>query len=171
MKKLPSGATAYYPATATQKVLFVLFTLLGIVFLVSKIDPFMSILFFVLAFVFFWQGFFPQPVCLVYLEKIEWCAQPFLRRKKQALLWAEIASFHLKEEWVKRGKNSVLAQVIILKTHEPSKEPLKIRDFFLLKKEERTLLLNELRAREILQEQDERYEKLPNFIRNLYIKK
>ena len=171
MKRLPSGATAYYPNTTVLKVLAILFALLGIFFFCASFDRAMALCSVVLAFLFGWQGFFPSPVCLIYLEKIEWYHRPFLRRKKYSLLWEEIAAFHLKEEWVKHGKNNVLARVIVFQTHTPTKEPLKIRDFFLLKKAEREHLLNELRVREILQEPDEKYENLPNFIRNLYIRK
>ena len=170
MKRLSNGAVVYYPRLIGAKIVAVLFVFLALISTFGANDGVFALITWLVTGVFVWQGFFHEPVCTVYPERIEWYFRPFLRQKTQSLFWEEITHFYLQEEWKRQGKTRILVNVLVLGTAMIPKgqEPYKIDNLFLLGKKDQEDVLNALRQRGIPQGPDKKNEQAPSFIKNLF---
>lgn len=177
MKQLKDGGLAFYPTRWLHLVSGVLFTALFALF-IYQMPPDQPFTYFIVAFwalaafSFLKQGICPQPVCVVYPEKLAWTAPGWFSRKKYSLFWEEAEAFYLKEEWVRRGKNSVLVKVLVLHPNATASDPAerKLTDFYRLPARSREQLLREIAARGIARLEDVPDKKVPPFIKNLWDK-
>lgn len=173
MKPLKDGGLAFYPARSGYIFAAVVFAAVGLfAFNAFSLKEAGNCLFLLLWagfwFALFIPIFFPKPVCVLYPEKIEWSRPAFIRARKERLFWADAAGFFLKEEWIKQGKNSFLANVLVLTARSGVQTaPVTIKHFFRLSKQNQLCLLQELQSRGLTRLPDVKDEKTPAFIKKL----
>ncbi len=161
MKQSFNGIIAYYPNYLMRKIISVFAFLVALPLIsgfvyVGSGSVSLGCLMLVLSIFLGWASFFPVAICTVYPEKLEWSTRSLfaIRTKRYCLLWEEISSFYLREEWIRlegNGKVSSLVKVLCIKT-KTSKKYSKIIRFHLLSNKDQESLLSELRAHGIPQQ-------------------
>lgn len=176
MKRLKDGGLAFYPGKRLNRLLSVFFLFMGI--MIWRTLPHNGFVYVFLTIwsaglsLFFKQGFFPAPVCVVYPEKIEWNLSARFVRKKQTLFWDDIQGIYTKEDWVRNGKHSMLLKRLVFRTRawEIDGTEIILKYFYRIPNRYKQPLLNEITARGIALLPEELDKKVPKFLKDIWSK-